>query len=144
MEHWKGKQYNVGNENVNQLIKENLLTLDNVLYTPTLHHNLFSITKGISDGGTLCNKDNILKLMFKDQVINFDHIIKTSNRYVMTALIEPIGIQHEKANDVMNTNDFHQLTHQNKEHLRATAERLNIRLIGNLKPCIFCSKAMVK
>ena len=44
----------------------------------------------------------------------------------------------------MSQNEFHQLTHQSKEHLQATAERLNIKLMGNLDPCIFCSKAMMK
>ena len=83
MGNWKGRQYNVGNENINQLTKGNLLTLENILYTPTLRHNLFSITKGISDGGTLTNKNNILKFTFEDQIVKFDHVIKTSNGYVM-------------------------------------------------------------
>ena len=83
MGHWKGRQYNVGNENINQLTKENLLTLENVLYTPTLCHSHFSITKGISDGGTLSNENNILKLTFENQVIKFDHIMKISNGYVV-------------------------------------------------------------
>ena len=90
MGNWKGRQYNIGNENVNKLTKGNLLILENVLYTPSLRHNLFSITKGISDGGTLNNENNVLKLTFEDQVIKFNHVIKRSNGYTMAALIEPI------------------------------------------------------
>ena len=44
----------------------------------------------------------------------------------------------------MDINEFHKMTHQGENDLRATACRLGKRLTGTLKPCPHCAKAKAK
>ena len=66
--------------------------MNNALHVPTLKHNLYSITKGIADGGQLTNDGDILMLKFKVYMIRFDYKIKTKTGHIMAAIINPLGI----------------------------------------------------
>ena len=100
------------------------ITMNDVLYVPTLRHNLYSITKGIANGGILSNDSDVLTLKFKDYSIRFDYKIKTKSGHVMAAVLQPIGILEDVNKDdlePMDINEFHRMTHQGENHLRATA-----------------------
>ena len=72
---WKGVQQRYRDGNKKDVIGDKF-TLNDVMYVPTLRHHLFSITKGIANGGTLSNEGDVLTLNFKDCTIRFDHKIK--------------------------------------------------------------------
>ncbi len=110
---WKGVQqcYRYGNK---KDVIGDKFTLNDVMYVPTLRHNLFSITKGIANGGTLSNEGDVLTLKFKDYTIRFDYKIKTKSGHIMAAIINPIGIMQDVHRDDLepvDINVFHQTTH---------------------------------
>ena len=54
---WKGRHYTYSKDQ-KQLGREGIIELKDVMYIPCLRMNLYSITKGISEGGRLTNKDD--------------------------------------------------------------------------------------
>jgi hypothetical protein len=143
---WKGIQQHYRDGNKKDVIGDKF-TLNDVMYIPILRHNLFSITKGIANGGTLSNEGDVLTLKFKNYTIRFDYKIKTKSGHIMAAIINPIGIMQDVHRDDLepvDINVFHQTTHQCENHMRAMARRLGKRLTGSLTPCPCCAKAKSK
>jgi hypothetical protein len=79
---WRGRQFNVGKVE-QQFTREEIVKLNDIMYVPKLRHNLFSLTKGITEGGKLTNKGNILVLSYDNHKIKFDYPIKTKKGCVM-------------------------------------------------------------
>ena len=44
----------------------------------------------------------------------------------------------------VDVNLFHKWTHQSEPHMKATAERLNIKLTGKFEDCVHCARAIAK
>ena len=129
---WRGRMHNVGKEQ-KQLNKGEKITLDHVLYVPNLRHNLFSITKAMKDGGKISNDGDIIQLVKDNMKIRFDYKLRTKNGHVMAAIIKPLGILNEDEGEGkirMNINDYHNRTYQSETYIKATADRLNIKLTG--------------
>ena len=125
---WRGKQKCISTEKTH-LEEGPIIEMNQVLYIPSLHHNLYSITQAISEGGKLYNEGSILHIKFNDKIVKFDYKIKTKNGYIMAAIIEATGI-HKQTKDetkVMNINEFHNIMHQSKTYMLRTAPRLNIK-----------------
>jgi hypothetical protein len=95
---WKGVQQIYENGNKKGPIGDKMVMTD-VLYVPTLTHNLYSITKGTSEGGILSNDGDVITLKFKDHTIRFDYKIRTKSGHVMAAVINPIGIMQDVSKD---------------------------------------------
>ena len=79
--------------------------------------------------------------------LKFDYKVKTKDGYVMAAVIHPIGIQASMDKEVAQTRDinvFHkQVFHRNKPDMLLTAERLNLKLTGDMRECNNCGRGKV-
>ena len=65
---WRGLQTEI-HPSGTHLKEQREINLNNVLFVPTLRHNLYSITQGIAEGGVLTNKGNNFHLNFKKRII---------------------------------------------------------------------------
>ena len=121
--------------------------LKNVLYSPNLGYNLFSLSAefdGESWNG-LDGPDGVM-IAFQGQVTfqNFDGmLIATSYRLgedsigTVLAALTPSNPKHETTMDV---NDFHNMyAHSHEGLVRTTAKRLCTELVGDMHACTGCS-----
>ena len=90
MGNWRGRQLHVGP--ANKLERGQLWELKDCIYIPELTHNLFSLTKAMSEGGLIVNDGDILVLKVKDKETRFDFKIKTKHGYVMATIVKDLGI----------------------------------------------------
>ena len=56
---WKGRQYKKG-RGEKQMSRGQLIDLNEVMFAPDLRHNLYSLTKAISEGEKLSNDNDII------------------------------------------------------------------------------------
>ena len=68
---WKGTKFNIGKEQ-KQLNKAQRVQMSDILFIPTLRHNLFSITKAMAEEGDVSNEDDVIVVKFKNKMIKFD------------------------------------------------------------------------
>lgn len=143
---WKGMQQMYENGNKKVSIGD-VINMSNVLFVSTVKHNLYSITKGITDGGKLTNEGDVITLKFTEYTIRFDYKIKTKTGHIMAAIINPLGIVDDVDKDrlvAVDINDLHKQTHPGENHMRATAHRLDKRVTVKLNPCPHCAKGKAK
>lgn len=142
---WKDRHYTYAEEQ-KQLVRENPITLSDVLHVPSLRWNLYSITKGITGGGTLSNEKNIIISKSPNNTLRFDYKLGTKNGHVMAAVIKPTDITVGDTDNLeeMDINTFHKLTHECENIMKYSATRMGYRLTGKLKPCVHCAKHKAK
>ena len=68
------------------------------MYVPQLTHNLYSLTQLMAHGGPFIGENNSIKAYDGKKVILFNTKIETKNRYILAAIIEPIGKNEKKKN----------------------------------------------
>ena len=124
--------------------------LQDVLYVPELSGNLFSLTKGISNGyelkSVLIASTTSLVLSKKNFKLIFSK--KESNSNLLTCNLERIVEESHVAASVttkIDINLYHNMIgHPSQEITRSTARRYNIDVKGELKPCEHCAISKAK
>ena len=126
------------------------IELLDVLLVPKLWTNLFSITRAIDNPNIGLGKtdDNLIKLIPKNRKpIIFDKVISTgkSGGRLLAMDIVP-ACEHCALSTCSPTYMHNILNHANEKVVKATAKKLNIKLIGPTLTCESCarSKARVK
>lgn len=126
------------------------IELRDVLLVPKLWTNLFSITKAIDNPNVGLGKtdDNLIKLLPKNRPpIIFDKVIPTGKSGGRLLAMDIVPDSEHCALSTCSPTYMHNiLNHANDTVVKATAKKLNIKLIGPTLTCESCarSKARVK
>ena len=121
-----------------------------MLYVPELSGNLFSLTKGISNGYELKSvqiaSTTSLVLSKKNFKLIFSKKDVSSN--LLTCDLERVVEENHVAASIttkIDINLYHNMIgHPSQEITRSTARRYNIDLKGELKPCEHCAISKAK
>ena len=109
---------------------------------------MYSINQALSEGADIINEGVVYVLKFKDYNIRFDYQLKTKKGHVMCAILYPTGKYDKIIKGVerrQNINDVHRcLNHRGKGDLERTAGKMNLKLTGELSPCVNCAHARIK
>ena len=123
--------------------------IQDVLYVPELSGNLFSLTKGITNGYELKSiqvaSETSLVLTKKNFKLIFS---KKSNSNLLTCDLERVIEEGHVAASIttkIDINLYHNMIgHPSQEITRSTARRYNIDVKGELKPCKHCAIGKAK
>ena len=137
--------------------EERIATLKDVGISTSMHYNLFSLTKAMTDGWTVGSEPDTLNLFVakNGNKFVFDRKLKTQTGFVCAVQLVPrpmgtlqnavaLGIQDPKILR-MSVERFHAiLGHAAEPTTRATAKRLGIELFGTLDKCEACTLAKIR
>ena len=77
---WIGRQYHIGQVH-KQLVKGEMVEMQDVMYVPDLRTNLFSITRAMSEGAKVTNDGDIIVVDWGHKQLRFDFKMKTQNGF---------------------------------------------------------------
>ena len=124
------------------------IELVDVLLVPKLWTNLFSITKAINNPKIGLGKtdDNLIKLIPKNRPpIVFDKVIPTGKSGGRLLAMDIVPTKEHCALSTCSPTYMHNiLNHANDKVVKATAKKLNIKLIGPTLTCESCARSKAK
>jgi hypothetical protein len=124
------------------------ITLKNCKYVPDLFTNLFSITKALENGWSICNEGLKIKFDKGNFGFTFDRTLRTESGAIMAVEMYPwvdtMNITLEPGMS-MNINKLHLLLgHACKQTLRNMAHQYGITLKGNFLVCSDCAMSKAR